>query len=79
MATLESRSDYPRKEPLSHEWGPTWYSWLICGGAEGKFLVTKFEFGGCFVMSLKGDCHEIEVTPNLELVVTFVMSLGSLS
>jgi hypothetical protein len=42
---------------------------------EGKFLVTKFEFGGSFGMSLDGDCHEIEVTPNLKLLVTFEMSL----
>ena len=42
---------------------------------EGKFLVTKFEFGGSFGMSLEGDCHEVEVTPNLELLVTFGMSL----
>jgi hypothetical protein len=44
---------------------------------EGKFLVlvTKFEFGGSFVMSLEGDCHEVEVTPNLELLVFFAMSL----
>jgi hypothetical protein len=34
---------------------------------EGKFLVTKFELEGSFVMSLKGDCKEVEVTPNLEL------------
>jgi hypothetical protein len=34
---------------------------------EGKILVTKFEFGGSFGMSLQGDCHDIEVTPNLEL------------
>jgi hypothetical protein len=27
-------------------------------------------------MSLVGDCHEVEVTPNLELLVTFDMSLG---
>jgi hypothetical protein len=26
-------------------------------------------------MSLVGDCHEVEVTPNLELLVTFGMSL----
>ncbi len=25
-------------------------------------------------MSLKGDCHEVEVTTNLELLVTFGMS-----
>ncbi len=38
-------------------------------------MVTKFEFGGSFGMSLKGDCHEVEVTPNLELLVTFGISL----
>jgi hypothetical protein len=27
-------------------------------------------------MKLEGDCHELEVTPNLELLVTFAMSLG---
>jgi hypothetical protein len=42
---------------------------------EGKFLVTEFEFGGSFGMSLEGDCHEILVTPNLELLVTFGMCL----
>jgi hypothetical protein len=26
-------------------------------------------------MSLVGDCHELEVAPNLELLVTFGMSL----
>jgi hypothetical protein len=26
-------------------------------------------------MSLEGECHEVEVTPNLELSVTFGMSL----
>jgi hypothetical protein len=26
-------------------------------------------------MSLEGDCREVEVTPNFELLVTFVMSL----
>jgi hypothetical protein len=35
--------------------------------SEGKFLVAKFEYGGRFGMSLEGDCHEVEVTPNLEL------------
>jgi hypothetical protein len=38
--------------------------WLT---AEGEFLVTQFEFGGSFSWSLEGDCHEVEVTPNLEL------------
>jgi hypothetical protein len=42
---------------------------------EGKFLVTKFEFGGSFGMSLEGDCHEVEVTLNFELLVSFGMSL----
>jgi hypothetical protein len=41
----------------------------------GKFLVTKFEFGGSFGMSLEGDCHEVGVTFNLELLVTFGVSL----
>jgi hypothetical protein len=27
-------------------------------------------------MSLEGDSHEVEVTPNLESLVTFGMSLG---
>ncbi len=26
-------------------------------------------------MSLEGDCHQVEVTPTLELLVTFGMSL----
>jgi hypothetical protein len=43
--------------------------------SEGKFLVTKFEFGDSFGMSLEGDYHEVEVTANLELLVTFGMSL----
>jgi hypothetical protein len=42
---------------------------------EGKFLGTKFEIGGIFVVSLEEDCHEVEVTPNLELLVSFGMSL----
>jgi hypothetical protein len=42
---------------------------------EGKFLVTKYEFGGSFGMSLEGDCHEVDVTPNLDLLFTFGMSL----
>jgi hypothetical protein len=43
--------------------------------AEGKFLVTKFEFGGSFGMSLDEDYHELEVNPDLELFVTFGMGL----
>jgi hypothetical protein len=43
--------------------------------SEGKFLATKFEFGGSFGTSLEGDCQEVEVTPNLELLVTFGFSL----
>jgi hypothetical protein len=42
---------------------------------EGKFLLTKIEFGGSFSMSLEGDSHEVEVTLNMELLVTFGMSL----
>jgi hypothetical protein len=43
---------------------------------EGKLLVTKFEFGGSFGMSLHGDCHEVVVTPNLESLVTFWCEFG---
>jgi hypothetical protein len=53
--------------------------YLLCtlsfGNSEGKFLVAKFDFGGSFGMSFEGDCHEVQVTPNLELLVTFGMSL----
>jgi hypothetical protein len=42
---------------------------------EGKFVFTNFEFGGSFGLTLEGDCHEVEVKPNLELLVTFGMSL----
>jgi hypothetical protein len=42
--------------------------------AEGKFLVTKFEFGGSVGMILEGDCYEVEVTLNMVLLVTFGMS-----
>ena len=35
--------------------------------SEGKFLFTKFELGGSFGISFEGGCHEVEVTPNLEL------------
>jgi hypothetical protein len=38
---------------------------------EGKFLVTKFEFGGIFGMSLEGNGDEVEVTANLKLLVTW--------
>jgi hypothetical protein len=38
---------------------------------EGKFLGTKFEFGGSFGMSLEGDSNKLEVTPNLEFLITF--------
>ncbi len=58
---------------------------MTCGGRtrrlhgtqppEGKFLVTKCEFGVSFGMSLEGDCDEVKVTPNLELMVTFDMNL----
>jgi hypothetical protein len=42
---------------------------------EGKFLVTKFDFGGSFGISLVGDFPEVKVTPNLELLETFDISL----
>jgi hypothetical protein len=40
----------------------------------GQFFSAKFEFGGSFGMSLEGDCHKVEDTPNLELLLTFGMS-----
>ncbi len=43
--------------------------------AEGKFLVAQFEFEGRLGVSFEGDCHEVEVTPNMELLVTFGISL----
>jgi hypothetical protein len=43
---------------------------------EDKFLVTKFEFGGSLGMSMEGDCHGVEVTSNLEFLVTFGMGLN---
>jgi hypothetical protein len=42
---------------------------------EGKFLVAKFELGRSFGMSLKGYYRKVEFPPNLELLVTFGMSL----
>ncbi len=45
---------------------------------EGKILVAKFEFDGSFG-KLEGDCHKLEVTLNLELLVTFGMSFGGVS
>jgi hypothetical protein len=41
---------------------------------KGKFLITNFGFGECLDVSLEGDCHEVEVTSNWELLVTFDMS-----
>jgi hypothetical protein len=43
--------------------------------AEGKFLFVNIQFGGNFGMSFEGDCHEVEVTSYLELLVTLGMSL----
>jgi hypothetical protein len=43
--------------------------------AEDKILVTKLELGGSFGMNLEGDCHEVEITPNLGLLVTYGVSL----
>ncbi len=42
------------------------------GNIQQKSDLNKFEFGGSFGMSLEGDCHGVEVTPNLEFFVTFV-------
>ncbi len=42
---------------------------------EGKLLFAEFELGGRLCKSWEGDCPEIEVTPNLELLVTFGLSL----
>jgi hypothetical protein len=44
--------------------------------SEGDFLVHKFEFRGSNGIRLKGDYPELEITPNLELLVTFGMSLS---
>jgi hypothetical protein len=71
--------DKPIKECVSK----TGFDWILFANdllttpylSEGKFLVAKFEFGGSFGMSLKGDCHDVEVTPYLELLVNFDMSL----
>ena len=41
----------------------------------GQILVTQFEFEDSFGSSLEGDCPEMDVTPNLELLVTLVMNL----
>jgi hypothetical protein len=43
-----------------------------------NFLIKKVELGGSFGMSLEGDCHEVEVTPNLEFLVTFYKLEGIL-
>jgi hypothetical protein len=40
--------------------------------SEGKLFVTEFELRGSFGMSLEGECHEVEVTLNFELLVTLV-------
>jgi hypothetical protein len=43
---------------------------------ESKFLVTKFEFGGIFGMSLEEDCNEVKFNSNLELFITFGENLS---
>jgi hypothetical protein len=48
---------------------------FINSSTKSKFLVIKSELGEIFGMSLEGDCQEAEVPPNLELLVTFGMSL----
>jgi hypothetical protein len=42
---------------------------------QGKFFVIKIEFGESFGISLEADCHEVEVTPNLELLANFGVSM----
>jgi hypothetical protein len=51
-------------------------SWALTKSlpSEGKF-VNRFELRESLGMSLEGDCHKLEVTPNLEFLVTFSMSL----
>jgi hypothetical protein len=41
----------------------------------GKFLITLFESGRSFGTSWEGDFHESDVPPDLDLLVTFVVSL----
>jgi hypothetical protein len=41
--------------------------------------ISKSELGRDLGMNLEGDCHEVEVTPNLELLVTFEMSFIHIS
>jgi hypothetical protein len=41
-----------------------------------QILVIKFEFGGSFGMSLEGDCHEVEDTPNFGINSHFWYELG---
>jgi hypothetical protein len=43
------------------------HSKLIAKLTEGEFLT----FEGSLGMSLEGDCYEVDVTPNLKLLVTF--------
>jgi hypothetical protein len=57
---------------VSHDLNTRLNKWPCSDASpDDKFLVAKFEFG----RSYEGDCHEVEVTPNLELLVTFGMSL----
>jgi hypothetical protein len=44
-------------------------------GKKDKFKFSKFEFRGSFGMVLERDWREVEVTPNLELLVLFGTSL----
>ena len=41
----------------------------------GQIFSCKFVFGGSFGMSLEGECHEVEVTCYLELLVPNGISL----
>jgi hypothetical protein len=47
----------------------------IINDPRGQIFSRKFKFEDIFDMSLEGDSHEVEVTPNLESLITFGMSL----
>jgi hypothetical protein len=43
-----------------------------------KFLITNFEFGGKFSLSMEGNCHEVGVISNLKLLSHFWFELEAL-
>ncbi len=54
-------------------WSPWPWADHLVPYCSNTFVVTYESRGQIF--SLEGDCHEVEVAPNLELLVTFGMSL----